>query len=182
MTEHEAIDCAKLLAKLFPNQLTVETAQQARDEFKKYRIEIVETAIRAHKLLPDLHNGFHNMGRLIEACKIAEQKDHEKTSPTNREGSWCDVRRRQNDYLKDCGDAEVILRVHRGWWFKEGVSKSEGYRRQIESSAKNLLMMVCRLSQADADSWTATIFDENVNYFRQVLEDLRSSQPSFACA
>src|SRR4051812_1624070 len=109
-----------LLGQLFPSQLTEELARFARDEFKGFEAADVEKAMRTHRATRE----FINWPQLLEGCRAVAGARTKAEGNASREGSWCDVYRRQRPDLADKSDLEVILRIHRGWWQK--CNKSEG--------------------------------------------------------
>ena len=165
MTVKDAHNCVTLLAKLFPAQVTKEQQRHAVEEFRAFERPDVEKVIHNHR------STFRSIDwpTLYEACRVANTKSEDKSL---REGSWADVFRRQCPHLKDACDAEVVLRVHRGWWFRG--SRSTGDRRSIENSAVNLLIRF-GFGADDARQWAEAVFDESPEFFRQCLEELRNA-------
>ena len=165
MNPTEAKDVVAYLAKLFPGQMTDELMRHARDRLLAYDERPARKAIADHR---DAHE-FINWPQLWEGCRAASQGDGPK-SP--REPSWFDVYRRQRPQLKDAGDAEVVLRVHRDWWVR--CSKSDSYRRQFGASCASLLVAAGMTPEA-AREWAGAIFDDSPDFFRRCLEELRNT-------
>jgi hypothetical protein len=180
MNADDAKKCVAYLVGLFPNQLTKDLLRFAAAEFAAFEVVDVRKAAREHRGRFE----FVKWPELLEGCRLAAElrtggqsraaAKAEDFHPDNarREGSWCDVRRRQTPYLRGAGDVEVVLRVYRGWWFK--CARSDSYRSQIEASCRGQLIAT-GMSEADAATWAATVFEESPEYFRQVLGEVRQA-------
>lgn len=166
MTEDEAKKCVKLLVGLFPAQMTPEQFRNAVVEFRAFEIANAQEAIKVHRASHE----FITWPQLFEGCRAVSAAKGEGAA--RNEGSWCDIYRRQVPQLQGLPDVEVVLRIHRGWWFK--CSKSDGYRRHFEHSCTSQLI-VAGMKPEDAPQWAATVFEESVEYFRQVLDELRAA-------
>lgn len=167
MKPAEAAKAVAYLAKLFPGQMTDELVRHAHDRFVGYDERPARKAIAEHR---DAHE-FISWPQLWEGCRAASQAENPDGKPS-REQSWFDVYRRQRPQLREAGDAEVALRVHRDWWIRCG--RSDSSRRQFEASCVNQLVNAGMTGDA-AREWTASIFNESVSYFRDCLEELRRS-------
>lgn len=170
MKPDEVTKAVKLLGDLFPGQLTTETVKLLREQWLPLSFDAVSKACKAHKCSPDLKDGFMHVGKLLEGCRAAAHAEKAQTLTTSREGSWCDVRRRQNPQLAGRCDVEVIVRVHRDWWWRDRDRKGEGYRRQIEAS---LLYLLHDAGDGAAEAWVPYVFDAEPVDFAQSLRDLR---------
>lgn len=175
MTQAVAKSLVKLLSELFPNQLTPAQAREAAQRFKGHASADVERAIKDHRAAHE----FVNWPQLYEGCRAAAKRGMAAKSQ-DREGTWCDVFRRQNPQLEGRSDVEVILRVHRAWWHMalNGVfGGTDASRHHLKLSCVYALMLGPKFDQATADAYAATVFEESPEYFRQVLEDLRANEP-----
>jgi hypothetical protein len=136
MTPLESDRLTTQLAKLFAGQMTSEQRKFTIREFLAFRVSTVETVIVEHRKAHE----FLNYPALFRACADAEkEKSLESQSPSEREGSWCDVYRRQNPSLVAAWDVEVILRVHRGWWHR--CRQAESYCTKFSDGCKSLLFL-----------------------------------------
>lgn len=172
MNHDDTKKLVKLLAGLFPNQLTVEQGRFAAEKFREFECADVERAIKTHRESGATKEGFIDWKNLFEGCRAASKSRSEGEENFRREGTWADVYRRQRQELADAGDYEVVLRVHRRWWWRCG--KRDSYRSQITASCVTRLI-VFGMSQADAEKWTEVVFDDSPDYFRQCLEEIRDA-------
>lgn len=175
MNPGEIKNAIKILGGLFPGQLTEEQVKLLRDQLAPFQFDAALLAIKNHRTKHE----FISFPQLMEGCRAAERDRSESVTGAARDGSIADVYRRVMPWLKGTGDIETVIRVYRQFWHKS--SKSDSYRSKFNRECTCALISL-GLPEPDAARWTATIFDEDVNYFSQVLEDLRDSQPSFACA
>jgi hypothetical protein len=167
----EAKDVVAYLAKMFPGQLTDELVVHARNRLLGYDERAARKAIADHR---DAHE-FVTWPQLWEGCRVASVAEGPKKLDAQ---SWADVYRRQCPQLAQASDAEVALRVHRGWWFRG--PKTEACRRQLETSCAAQLVSA-GMTIDDAKTWTAAAFDGAPDYFRQCLEELRQPAAAEAC-
>ena len=178
MTRAEVKSCVHLLGQLFPGQLTEEQARLAVEKIQELDHADVERAIKAHREAYE----FITWPQLFEACRAAERERAERgraaakaaepgVDNSKREGSWADVYRRQNPQLAGASDYEVVLRVHRGWWFRCG--GSAGYRKMIVYSCTSKLVSF-GMDPADAEKWAETVFEDSPEFFRQCLDEIRA--------
>jgi len=168
VTKDDAKRLATLLGKLFPSQLTPELYRFVADGLSQFDVGDAEKAIKSHRAARE----FVAPNELFEGCRAAANARVKVSETTRKEGTWADVFRRQRPDLAKASDYEVVLRIHRGWWFK--CSKSDGYRRQIDHSCTSLLIRF-GMEQAAAEQWAATVFEEGPEFFRQCLEEIRSA-------
>lgn len=186
MTKDKASECARVLANNFPNQVNQEQARTFMEQVSALDFDCAVAAIRAHKATR--MDGFWNMAQLLEGCRAAERSADQATLNNRREGTNADVYRRQTPQMRNATDIEVILRVHRGWWHK--CSRSDGYRRKFESSAKYQIYMAMmadvlgeptdqRASEASeiAARFAETIFADPET-FALSLQDVRGEIPA----
>lgn len=168
MTRDESKNLAMLLGKLFPGQLTPERYRFVAERFLELEAADVEKAIKEHRAARE----FVTENELLEGCRAVAKRRIVAADNTRKEGTWADVYRRQREDLRDATDFEVVLRVHRGWWMKCG--KSDGYRRQFEHSCV-VKLQTFGMDLEAAQRWTAAVFDDSPDYFRQCLEELRAA-------
>jgi hypothetical protein len=167
MTADDAKQFVKLLAGLFPNQLTQDQARFAADRFKVFEPGDVRKAIAAHR---ETHE-FINWPQLFEGCRATAKAKEQGAEYARREGTWADVYRRQNPkQLAGASNVEVALRVHRGWWFRCG--KSDSHRKQFHYSCR-MQLLANGMGEEDAERWAETVFNDDAAYFARVLQEVR---------
>jgi hypothetical protein len=107
-------------------------------KFRDFDYADAMKAIAAHRESPHVteNKGFIDWGQLMEGCRAAVAAREQSRDNSRREGSWCDVYRRQRPDLKDSADVEVVMHVHRGWWLNRKCSQTDGYRRMFARRAR----------------------------------------------
>lgn len=173
MTNDDAKKLVKMLGGLFPNQLTQEQARFAYHRFREFERADVERAIKQHREHGATKDGFIDWKNLFEGCRAAAKSLVRTAEDAKNEGSWCDVYRRQRSEFVGKSDYEVVLRIHRGWWFRSG--RTDGSRTQFRSSCVNLLVS-CGMDAAAAAGWAEAMLDPSSSYFSQCLDELRGGR------
>lgn len=117
----------RILAGLFPNQVSQEQSKLYIREFQAFEERIVYAAIIEHRKSPDLKGGFLDFGKLLEGCQSnargAAAASRPRTSIADQ--SFASVYRQQRPDLAGAGDYEVILRILRGFWFRASARESD---------------------------------------------------------
>lgn len=165
------------LAKLFPGQVTDGQVSEIVKHFQTCERGAVEAAISEH------HRTVKRLDwpSLATVCDQPEQPAVRGLTPVVGEGTWFDVRRRQNRQFEGRHDVEVALRVYRGWWVKS--PQTDIWRRKLLSQCTTQLLGAAPLTEggehldhAGAEEWALTIFGE-VPFFKQCLEQIRDTVP-----
>lgn len=180
MNPEDSKKAIRLLVSLFSGQtITQEQGALLREEFAALSFSPVTAAIKDHRKSHE----FLSIPQLLEGCRAAERGDGtEKTETTKSEGSWFDVRRRQNPQYRNRHDVEVALRVYRGWWLKS--PRTDAWRKKLANACTVQLLGASplteggdRLDTAGAEEWAMTIF-EPPEFFSQCLEQIRDTVPA----
>lgn len=170
MTKDEAKKCVKKLGGLFPGQLTQDQAEWALKRFLEFEYADVVKAIDGHRESPAVtaNKGFIEWTQLMEGCRAAARaQDKRGAMFSRREGSWADIRRRQRPDLAEATDAEVVMRIHRGWWLKW--PKTDGWRAKLHRECAHELVNA-GVTLAAASIAAEAVFGEQVDFDRAVLE------------
>jgi hypothetical protein len=176
MTKDDAKKLASRLGKQFPGQLTDERYRSIARRFEAYDVADVAQAIEEHRATRE----FVTENELYEGIRAAGNAKVKVAETTRHEGSWADVRRRQNPSLAARSDYEVILRIHREFWFRCG--KRPSYREKFERECRTLLT-VHGMTDDVAGQWAAAVFDDAPGFFQSCLDELRGdAAPAFAAS
>lgn len=124
MKPDEAQKLVREVATLFPLQVTQAQGKWLAEQFSPLSQPACAAAIKEHRATRQKWD----LSQLIEGCKAAEHADDVSRDNARREGTLVDVYRRQRLDLAKAGDVEVILRVHRGWWY---AARQSVYRQRI---------------------------------------------------
>jgi hypothetical protein len=179
MNPDENKKALRLLVSLFSGStITQEQGSLIRDEFSALSFGAVVEAIKEHRRTHE----HVILNQLFEGCRAAERGATTKATVASAgEGTWFDVRRRQNRQFEGRHDVEVALRVYRGWWVKSPQTKI--WRRKLLSQCTTQLLGAAPLTEggehldhAGAEEWALTIFGD-VPFFKQCLEQIRDTVP-----
>lgn len=180
MNPDEIKRAVKLLLSLFDSQnVTQEQGALLREEFAGLSYAAVCSAIKEHRKAHE----FISIPQLLEGCRAAERGETTKATVTSQgEGSWFDVRRRQNPAYEGRCDIEVAIRVFWRQW--QDSTKTDVYRRKLAAECRRILINAKParegdqpLDDAGREQWAALIF-ESVADVRYWLEQLRDTCPT----
>jgi hypothetical protein len=180
MSPEENKKAMRLLVSLFSGStITQEQGALIRDEFAALGYGAVVDAIKEHRRTHE----HVVINQLIEGCRAAERGETMKaTVSVNREGTWFDVRRRQNPAYANRCDVEVAIRVFWRQW--QDSPKTDIYRRKLAGECARILLTAAptveggaMLNQSDADQWAQVIFG-TVDEIKANLEFLRDTVPT----
>jgi hypothetical protein len=180
MNPEENKRAMRLLVSLFSGStITQEQGALIREEFDALSYGPVIDAIKEHRRTHE----HVIINSLIEGCRAAERGDSMKaTVASSGEGSWFDVRRRQNPAYAGRCDIEVAVRVF--WRFWQESPKTELYRKKLADECARILLTAgpsveggAMLNQGEAEQWAQVIF-EPIDQIKASLEYLRDTVPA----
>lgn len=192
MNKDEAKNLAILCAKLWPNQVTKELSFFAIKNFLPHDANMARKAIENHRAEGN-SDGFLNWGRLLEAIRLAGKSADLNTAQV-KVMSYADMQRQISPCYVGMNDPQVILCQQRRLWRialarnpaafvegKPGVAVQHAlclaaHRSHIGNEC-TMLLIDAGMDHNAAQKWTAIIFEESVDYFRQALSELDGWQP-----
>ncbi len=158
------------LCRLWPRKFTDDELADWGTRFSRYMIGDVLRALDSHK------NGKPFAPKVNEILAVVKGKERREESddPCDREGSWADVRRRQNPQWVNCTDAEVALRYWRSLWFRRKSQSPglDGFRVHVTNGCL-MALMAGGLKQAVAERCLPFVFEEDLGIARLMLADVR---------
>lgn len=187
MNKEEAKNLAIYCAKLWPNQVTKELSVFAIKNFLPHDAGTARKAIEQHRAEAN-SDGFLNWGRLLDAIRLAGKSADLKTAQV-KVMSYADVQRQISPCFVGMNDPQVILCAQRHLWRmalarnpsafaegKPGIAVQHAlclaaHRSHIGNEC-TMLLIDAGMPHDVAPKWTAIIFEESVDYFRQALAEL----------
>lgn len=187
MTPKESKACVGQFAALFAGKVNSAQGDLLAEKLKPYSFEVAIKAIKAHVFsqavreghgFPSLPALFDSLATLDREGREAAKVSEEETRRAKCNETWADVYRRQSlsPTMKVAGDVEVALRYYRGLWFGKAM-KRECYKVKLLHDCVMTLWNIPGMDEASSRSFAATVFEESVDYFRRVLEQVRAELP-----